>query len=192
MKAVIFVGPSVSVSDAAAVLDATYLPPAAMGDIYAALARKPDVIGLIDGMFEQVPAVWHKEILFALSSGVPVYGAASMGALRAAELHAFGMRGVGSIFEAYASGDLEDDDEVAVAHRPADGGFSPVSEAMVNIRFGLERAESEKLISPGQADLLPRALLGIAPATRGRRGASRERARGAFLVRAKDATERKT
>ena len=45
-----------------------------------------------------------------------------MGALRAAELHAFGMRGVGRIFEAFRDGELEDDDEVAVVHGPAEPG----------------------------------------------------------------------
>ena len=31
------------------------------------------------------------EVLYALANGVRVFGASSMGALRAAELHAFGM-----------------------------------------------------------------------------------------------------
>lgn len=147
MSVIVFLGPSLPVSEARAVLDAEYLPPAAMGDIYAALAKGPVAIGLIDGVFEQVPAVWHKEVLFALSEGVHVYGASSMGALRAAELHAFGMRGVGQVFEALASGELEDDDEVAVAHSPASHGFAPLSEAMVNIRAGLARAEKACVIS---------------------------------------------
>ncbi|MEJ0097006.1 MAG: TfuA-like protein [Bauldia sp.] len=44
------------------------------------------VIGLVDGVFENVASVWHKEILYALSEGVQVFGAASMGALRAADV----------------------------------------------------------------------------------------------------------
>src|SRR5688572_32760283 len=52
-------------------------------------------------------------------SGVRVFGAASMGALRAAELQPFGMIGVGQVFQAYRRGHLTDDDEVAVAHGPA-------------------------------------------------------------------------
>lgn len=147
MSVIIFLGPSLPVSEARAILDAEYLPPAAMGDLYAALTKSPVAIGLIDGVFEQVPAVWHKEVLFALSKGVHVFGASSMGALRAAELSAFGMRGVGQVFEALASGELEDDDEVAVAHSPASHGFAPLSEAMVNIRFGLARAEKASVIS---------------------------------------------
>lgn len=40
--------------------------------------------------------------------------------LRAAELHSFGMEGVGRILESYRDGILTDDDEVALVHGPAD------------------------------------------------------------------------
>ena len=62
------------------------------------------------------------------------FGASSMGALRAAELHTFGMRGVGEIFERYRDGVLEDDDEVAVSHASADHAYRELSVAMVNLR----------------------------------------------------------
>ena len=64
------------------------------------------MIGVIDGYFEVVPTVWHKEILWAMSQGIHVYGAASIGALRAAELAEFGMNGVGQIYQQYRSGEL--------------------------------------------------------------------------------------
>ena len=83
----------------------------------------PRAIGLIDGVFERVLPVWHKEILWAMTQGIHVFGAASMGALRAAELHAFGMVGVGRIFADYRDGVLEADDEVAVLHGPGGGGL---------------------------------------------------------------------
>ena len=101
--------------------------------------RAPAVIGIIDGYFEHVPSVAHKEVLWAMSRGIHVFGAASLGALRAAELLPFGMEGVGEIHAAYARGDLTDDDEVAVAHGLAAEGYRPVSEAMVNIRETLRR-----------------------------------------------------
>src|SRR4051794_1463402 len=105
----VFLGPSLSWNEARNVLpNATFLPPAKAGDVYLAVKDGAMVIGIIDGFFEQVPAVWHKEVLYALSKGVHVFGAASMGALRAAELHPFGMIGVGRIFEAYRDGVLED------------------------------------------------------------------------------------
>ena len=117
--AVVFLGPTLTLDEGRAVLDAQYLPPAGHGDVLRAALRRPRVIAIVDGVFERQPAVWHKEILFALSKGIHVYGAASMGALRAAELDEFGMRGIGEVYRAYADGTLEDDDEVAVAHADA-------------------------------------------------------------------------
>ena len=95
------------------------------------------MIGLIDGVFEYQASLWHKEILYALSCGVIVAGAASMGALRAAECHAFGMVGVGAVFEALRSGAIEDDEAVAQLHAPAELGYLPLTEPMVNVRATL-------------------------------------------------------
>ena len=101
-----------------------------------------------DGVVLDVPAVWHREILWALSEGVHVFGAASMGALRAAELAPFGMLGIGTIFAAYQAGRwpgddvaFEDDDEVAVIHAPAEAGGAALSDAMVDLRASLGAAE---------------------------------------------------
>jgi hypothetical protein len=153
-QVVVFLGPTLSHDDARDVLDAEYRPPAAHGDVLRAALRRPRVIGLVDGVFERVPAVWHKEILFALSEGVHVYGAASMGALRAAELDAFGMRGVGTVFRAYAEGVLEDDDEVAVAHAGAEDGFRVLSDAMVDVRATLAAALAAGVVCEETAEAL--------------------------------------
>jgi hypothetical protein len=142
MSVCIFVGPTLSRAEVVSALDAQCLPPAAQGDVYRAARARPRAIGIIDGYFSGAPSVWHKEILWALSQGIAVYGSSSMGALRAAELHSFGMRGVGRIFEAFRDGVLEDDDEVAVVHGPAELGFAGASEPMVNIRATLSLAES--------------------------------------------------
>ena len=82
-----------------------------------------------------------------MNCGIHVFGSASIGALRAAELLPFGMEGVGAVFELYRDGILEDDDEVAVAHGPAETGFVSASEAMVNIRQTLRKAERHGVIS---------------------------------------------
>jgi hypothetical protein len=152
----IFTGPTVSPADVRRELQADLRPPAAQGDVYRAALEKPRAIGIIDGYFERVPAVWHKEILWALQCGVRVYGSASIGALRAAELHAFGMRGVGKIFEAFRDGVLEDDDEVAVTHGLAEQGFPLLSEAMVNIRCTFAAAEAAAVLSPSTRVVLER------------------------------------
>ncbi|MFV3077265.1 TfuA-like protein [Niveispirillum fermenti] len=151
---IVFLGPSLPVSAARRVLQADYRPPVAQGDVLRAVTENPAAIAIIDGFFENVPAVWHKEILFALSKGIPVLGAASMGALRAAELHPFGMEGVGAVFDAYADGRLEDDDEVAVTHGPAELGYPVLSEAMVNIRRTLSDAYAAGILSGGTRRLL--------------------------------------
>jgi hypothetical protein len=124
-----------------------FLPPVAEGDILRLVSLQPSSIGIIDGYFENVPSVWHKEILFAMSQGIHIFGAASMGALRGAELAAFGMEGVGAIYRAFADGLLEDDDEVTVIHGPPDLGFPVLSEAMVNIRRTLDDAKAEGVIA---------------------------------------------
>lgn len=141
MSMFIFTGPTLSAAEVRQHLDAHVLPPAAQGDIYRAAQRKPVAIGIIDGYFERVSAVSHKEILWAMASGVHVLGAASMGALRAVELSLFGMEGVGAVYEAYVGGALDADDEVAVAHAAAEDGYRSLSEAMVNIRATLRAAE---------------------------------------------------
>ena len=155
---VVFLGPTLPLEKARALCDAVYLPPARRGDVLAAiLEHRPTAIALIDGYFDQVPSVWHKELLFALDQGVSVTGAASMGALRAAELRAFGMIGVGRVFEAYATGrfspfdtPFEDDDEVAVAHGPAETGYAS-TDAMVDIRATLANAVEENVLTNGAA-----------------------------------------
>jgi hypothetical protein len=147
----VFVGPTLSAQRVEQVLAGTpvrVLPPAGQGDVYRAARRRPDALVIIDGYFHQVAAVWHKEILWALQEGVPVFGAASMGALRAAELEAFGMVGVGVIFEAYRDGVLISDDEVTVAHGDESTGYRAMSEPLVNIRATLDNALAQDVISP--------------------------------------------
>ncbi|MBV9221159.1 MAG: tfuA protein, partial [Methylobacteriaceae bacterium] len=133
-EVVVFTGPTIGHETARALAPFDYRAPVQRGDVYRAVLEEPRVIAIIDGYFEGVPAVLHKEILFALSRGIHVFGAASMGALRAAELAPFGMKGVGKIYEAFRDGILEDDDEVAVLHGPEELGYPALTEAMVNIR----------------------------------------------------------
>ncbi len=151
MKPVIFVGPTLTIAEVAKVIDADCRSPVAQGEIYRAALDGPGMIGIIDGYFDGVPSVWHKEILWAMSQGIQVFGSASMGALRAAELCDFGMRGVGQIFEDYRSGRLEDDDEVAVIHAPPGMGFTALSIPMVSVRATLQRAVADGVVSQAAA-----------------------------------------
>lgn len=154
MKIRVFLGPTLTHKAAHAILPAEYLPPVSQGDVYEAARAGVDIVGIIDGYFERVPAVWHREILWAMANGVHVFGSASMGALRAAELHAFGMVGVGEIFVAYANGAVEDDDEVAIVHGTAESDYRPASEAMVNVRATVNAAVRAGVVGADTAALL--------------------------------------
>ena len=161
MKGIVFVGPTLAGTGFDAGPEIGVRPPAAQGDLYRAARGKVRAIGLIDGAFETVRSVWHKEILFALSRGIRVYGAASMGALRAAELEPFGMTGIGAIFRDYRAGRLERDDEVAVLHASAEEGFRQLSEALVDMRATLASAARAGIVSAQTA----RSLQSIASAS---------------------------
>jgi hypothetical protein len=116
-------------------------PPAQRGDILAALAGRPHTLVLLDGYYYTVGSVTHKELLYALDAGVRVIGAASMGALRAAEMEPFGMTGVGRVFSWYRDGILDGDDEVAILHAPAEMGYRRITVALVEVRAALEDIE---------------------------------------------------
>ena len=114
-EVIVFVGPTLSSDEVQSLLPGAMVrPPVALGDVFRSLQHRPDALVIIDGLVERVPAVWHKELLWAIDQGVSVYGASSMGALRAAELAPFGMIGVGEIFNMLTDGRLEDDDEVTL------------------------------------------------------------------------------
>ncbi len=154
---VLFAGPSLHGFDASAAPHGETIDsrgPAAQGDIARAVIDGATVIGLVDGRYEDVAAPWHKEILYALGEGVQVFGAASMGALRAAECAAFGMIGVGAVFERYRSGELADDAAVAQVHAPAELGYLPLTEALVNVEATIARFRQMQAVTEPEADRL--------------------------------------
>lgn len=145
MTAIVFGGPSLPADAGERFPDLIFQGPARQGDVYLALRDAPHAIAVVDGFFDSVPSVWHKEVLWAMAQGVHVLGASSMGALRAAELDSFGMEGVGAVYDAYRSGRIEDDDEVAVTHGPGELGYRPLTLAMVSIRATLETVCVDRL-----------------------------------------------
>jgi hypothetical protein len=149
---VVFLGPSLSRDKAEPVLEADYRPPAKRGDLYLAAREGAEIILLIDGVFFQECSVAHKEVIYALEAGAKVLGASSMGALRASELDIYGMEGIGKIYQAYKSGHLVSDDEVALTFDPF--SYEPSSEPLVNIRFNLDLAWQMGVISASCKDRL--------------------------------------
>ncbi len=138
--AVVYLGPTLPRETVAAELPGTDIrPPVRRGDLYRDRMLRYSLFILIDGAFFQNEALSLREVIDVLEDGAVVLGAASMGALRAAELWPVGMQGVGIIYRLFRRGVLVADDEVAVvfdAERP----HPPLSVALVDVRWSLRRA----------------------------------------------------
>ena len=74
--------------------------------------------------------------------------------LRAAELTDFGMNGVGHIYRQFHSGQLTDDDEVALLHGPAEIGYVQLTDAMVNVPTTIDSALQLGIVEPEEAAVL--------------------------------------
>ncbi|MFJ3176064.1 TfuA-like protein [Streptomyces roseus] len=142
----LYTGPTLPASEPAlAAPGLRVLPPARHGDLFDTAIGAGDTVVLIDGVYHQAPALRHKEILAVMGRGATVVGAASIGALRAAELGPYGMAGIGSIYTAYVRGDIDGDDEVAVGQAP-DGGFDALTWPLVNLRHVLDLAVNAEIL----------------------------------------------
>jgi len=134
---IVYLGPSLPTAEAKLLLDGDYRPPVKRSDLPT---HYDGIVVIIDGEFGQNLSVSPNEILALLDRGTVVAGASSMGALRAAELHPFGMKGYGWIFQQYLSGRIIADDEVALTYSPYD--MRPVTIPLVNVRYWLEQLET--------------------------------------------------
>ncbi|XVQ89719.1 TfuA-like protein [Microbispora siamensis] len=155
---VVYTGPTISRDEVLSVVpQARVRPPVARGDLLAESWSPDDTAVIIDGYYRERLSVGHKEILWLLDEGVQVIGAASMGALRAAELSPYGMSGAGIVFDMYATGEVDGDDEVAVVHGPADRGYPAGTVALVNLRYGCREGARTGLIPAAAGERIVRA-----------------------------------
>ncbi|MCP4268069.1 MAG: hypothetical protein GY777_21275 [Candidatus Brocadiaceae bacterium] len=161
---IVFAGPSIEKEFIQSKLPhARVLPPVAQGQIAEIISHEDvQTILLIDGLFYHSLSVLHKEIILALQQGVNVVGCSSMGALRAAELHRYGMVGVGKVFEYYRDNFITGDDEVAVLHEPVEP-YKNSTIPMINLRIFLEESLSQPgfYVTDEEAELFLDTLLDI-------------------------------
>jgi len=87
-------------------------PPIKRKDLQADINEGFHIVGIIDGEFLQNLAVAPNEIMDAIRCGVKIYGASSMGALRAAELKDYGMLGCGEVFKHICAQQYFNDDHL--------------------------------------------------------------------------------
>jgi hypothetical protein len=159
-KIIIYAGLSLPFSEAKEILDShnnvevIYKRPIQRGDLNLALKENPDIIAIIDGVFHQNSAVGHKEILNVIKKGIKVYGASSMGALRASELDTLGMTGIGYVYNQYATGEVDSDDDVAVMLDSQT--LEPLSVPLINMKYVFTNAVEENIITEDEKDELLR------------------------------------
>ena len=158
VKIIIYAGLSIPLDEAKEILDSEgdieviYKRPIQRGDLGQSLKEHPDIIAIIDGVFHQNSAVGHKEILNVMKSGIKVFGASSMGALRASELDSLGMTGIGYVYNQYASGEVDSDDDVAVMLDSE--SLEALSEPLINMKYVFTNAVSQNIISEDEKDEL--------------------------------------
>jgi TfuA protein len=151
VKIIIYTGLSLSFDEAKEILDShedvevIYKRPIKRGDLGLAIREHPNIIGIIDGVFHQNSAVGHREILKAINKGICVVGASSMGALRASELDSLGMKGIGYVYEQYATGKVTSDDDVAVMLDSET--LEQLSEPLINMEYTFTKAVEKDIIT---------------------------------------------
>jgi hypothetical protein len=147
MKIAVFAGPSLPPEDRVMHAGLVYFAPAKRGELEAA-AHTFDAVLLIDGVFHQDFPTTPKEMLRACSQ-TRLFGAASMGALRAAECRPFGAIPLGAIAQWYARGIIEGDDEVAVLVHPMT--FAALTVPSVNVRYVARLAQRRGILTPADS-----------------------------------------
>jgi hypothetical protein len=149
----VFCGPTIGASDAKAILpEACVFPPVQRGGLRDAVAAGFGAIGIIDGTYINRPTVGADEIFEALQQGVRLYGAASLGALRAVEFERHGMQGIGTIFSWYRQGITRRDDEVVVAMHPQT--LASQCDPLINLRYACQKALGLGIIQRGLAEAM--------------------------------------
>ncbi|GAA3873331.1 TfuA-like protein [Streptomyces sedi] len=132
-------------------------PPVAHGDLLGSEPAAGDVAVVVDDFAPHRPGARHKEYLHALDRGVTLVGTAGVGALRALELGAFGMRGLGTVHELYRSGVLDGDDAVAVAHEE-EAPYAALSVSLVNLLAAARAACAEGVLRAAEIERVVDAL----------------------------------
>ena len=154
---IVYVGPTLDPSVVKrCVPQAQLLPPIVRGDLHRSRSLGFSVFLILDGVFLEQLAISPREIIDVVRDGAIVFGAASMGAIRAAECWPAGMRGVGSIYRLYRRGVLTSDDEVAVTfstERP----YSASTISLINVRYAVLRACRNGILTRNETDRVVKA-----------------------------------
>lgn len=154
MHTEVFVGPTaahLAPGSLSALFDRVNSPIQA-GDLDERLHRstRPGTFCLVDGCLEPGLALPNNEVARALAAGWTVWGLSSVGAAKAVELRASGMRGFGRIYRFLRWWQTDPIEEVVVLHHP-DPPYRLLSEPLIEIRALLGTLRRQGCISPAEA-----------------------------------------
>lgn len=149
-KPIVFAGPSLSLVPGELLATLDVRPPAKRGDLAELLeCTSAGTVVLIDGLFSQSLAPTPTECRKLLGAGWRVIGAASMGALRAAELWSIGMIGIGEVYTQFRLSRLCRDAEVAVCFNPRN--WTECTLSLVHVRSVLSELTLRQAIGSLEA-----------------------------------------
>ena len=111
-------------------------PPCKQADIINDIQQyRPEKICIVDGLYKTIPSPWHKELLLALENHITLDGVGSLGALRAAELDDFGMKGHGWVYNFIKENEPIDDSIVALLHMDSRNYYKPITLAKIELIY---------------------------------------------------------
>ncbi len=139
-KAIVFGGPSLQLIPATQLSQIEVLPPIKRGDLDCFMSVAPGTILISDGLFGGTLSISPMECRTLIEKGWRLFGTASIGAIRAAELWSVGMVGIGTIYHLFRSEQIEDDTEVCVAYNPET--YQELTLSTVQIRSAISHCTS--------------------------------------------------
>ena len=155
---IVFAGPTRATSKSATNSAVQWRGPIKRGDLARLVATcAPTNVAIVDGIFHSYPAVGHSEIDEALRNGWRIWGLSSMGAIRAAEMAEFGMRGYGKVYRMFASDEDFSDDEVTLIHS-SEAPYEALSEPLVHFRAFLSNLVDRGMASPQECETVLESL----------------------------------
>lgn len=153
-RAIVFLGPSLPLAEAQALLAADYRPPLCRGDLDA--ITEPAVVAVVDGVLDAEARLRPEEARCAAKRGIRLYGAASVGALLAVDPSISGsVIGIGRVVQLLRCGRVRADD-LALLYAAHD--LRPLTIPIVEVLCWLEDARVSGCVPPGDAEAARAAL----------------------------------
>lgn len=146
----VYAGPSLPTGRRPTSPGIRWYPPAGRGDLDRVDAPKGATIVLVDGYMIHNHPPSPTEVYRLVQRGYTVWGCASLGALRAAELRDHGVQGFGWVYDRVVDRTITYDDELVAVLDPRTD--TAVTLFLVNIRYGLEQLTASGRVDERQAE----------------------------------------